>query len=105
MLFVRYAFAPNELGYCGPSDSQELLGYGANGVVDRGLTAMARQFDGAWPYLELIAGAVGISDPLDHRVVEAYWVGNPLLDRVGTTALGNRWNSGSATVPVVSSER
>ncbi|MFY9805748.1 MAG: DUF6390 family protein [Pseudonocardiaceae bacterium] len=89
LLFVRYAFAPNELGYCGPSDSQELLGYGATGVVDRGLAALARQFDGAWPYLELIAGAVGISDPLDHRVVEAYWVGNPLLDRVGMTALGN----------------
>jgi hypothetical protein len=89
LLFVRYAFAPNELGYCGPSDSQELLGYGANGVVDRGLAALARQFDGAWPYLELIAGAVGISDPLDHRVVEAYWVGNSLLDQVGITALGN----------------
>ncbi len=89
LLFVRYAFAPNELGYCGPADSQELLGYGATGVVDRGLAALARQFDGAWPYLELIAGAVGIPDPLDHRVVEAYWVGNSLLDQVGITALGN----------------
>jgi hypothetical protein len=89
LLFVRYAFPPNELGYCGPSDSQELLGYGATGVVDRGLAALARQFDGAWPYLELIAGAAGIPDPLDHRVVEAYWVGNPLLDRIGIAALGN----------------
>jgi hypothetical protein len=89
LLFVRYAFPPNELGYCGPSDSQELLGYGTNGVVDRGLGALARQFDGAWPYLELIAGAVGIPDPLDRRVVEAYWVGNSLLDRIGTTAFGN----------------
>lgn len=89
LLFVRYAFPPNELGYCGPSDSGELLGYGTSGVVDRGLAALARQFDGAWPYLELIAGALGISDPLDHQVVEAYWVGNSLLDRVGTTALGN----------------
>lgn len=89
LLFVRYAFPPNELGYCGPSDSQELLGYGTNGVVDRGLGALARQFDGAWPYLELIAGATGIADPLDHRVVEAYWVGNALLDQIGTTAFGN----------------
>ena len=31
----------------------------------------------------LIAGANGIADPLDPRVVEAYWVGNELLDRVG----------------------
>jgi hypothetical protein len=89
LLFARYAFPPNELGYCGPSDSQQLFGYGANGIADRGLAALARQFEGAWPYLELIAGATGIPDPLDHRVVEAYWVGNPLLDQVGVTALGN----------------
>ena len=36
-------------------------------------------FAAAWPYLELIAGAHGIDDPLDERVVEAYWVGNELL--------------------------
>ncbi|MGH3903563.1 MAG: DUF6390 family protein [Pseudonocardiaceae bacterium] len=89
LLFASYAFPPNELGYCGPADSRQLLGYGATGVVDEGLAALARQFSGAWPYLELIAGATGIADPLDHRVVEAYWVGNQLLDRVGSTALGN----------------
>lgn len=89
LLFVRYAFAPNQLGYCGPADNTALLDYGRAGVVDRGLTALASQFSGAWPYLELIAGATGIADPLDRRVVEAYWVGNWLLDQVGVTALGN----------------
>lgn len=89
LLFARYAFPPNELGYCGPSDSGQLLGYGTGRVADPALGALARQFSGAWPYLELIAGAVGIPDPLDRRVVEAYWVGNPLLDRIGVTALGN----------------
>lgn len=88
-MFTRYAFPPNELGYCGPSDSQRMFGYGAAGVVDSGLSALARQFSGAWPYLELIAGAAGIRDPLDHRVVEAYWVGNHLLGQVGMTAFGN----------------
>jgi len=38
------------------------------------------QFEGAWPYLKLIAAANGIADPLDGRVVEAYWVGNSLLE-------------------------
>lgn len=89
LLFARYAFPPNELGYCGPADSRQLLGYGAAGLVDPGLAALARRFEGAWPYLELIAGATGIPDPLDYRVVEAYWVGNSLLDRIGVTALGN----------------
>ncbi|MFC6707443.1 DUF6390 family protein [Flexivirga alba] len=88
-LFVRYAFAPNSHGYCGPGDSEGFLGYGLAGRIDSGFRQMAQAFAGAWPYLELIAGATGISDPLDCRVVEAYWVGNRLLDRVGVTNIGN----------------
>src|SRR5690606_26836571 len=33
-------------------------------------------------YLELIARANSISDPFDPRVVEAFWIGNSLLDQV-----------------------
>ncbi len=88
ILFVRYAFPPNHHGYCGPADSQGFFEYGANEVSDGGLRALAQQFAGAWPYLELISRATGVPDPLDRRVVEAYWVGNSLLDRVGTPALG-----------------
>jgi hypothetical protein len=50
---------------------------------------MSKQFEGAWPYLELIAGATGLDDPLDRRVVEAYWVGSPRLDQVSIQAVGN----------------
>lgn len=87
-LFARYAYAPNALGYCGPDDHLALLEYGAAGVTDRGLVELARGFDGAWPYLEVIAAANGIADPLDARVVEAYWVGNALLDRVAVRDFG-----------------
>ncbi|PZS17780.1 MAG: hypothetical protein DLM57_07585 [Pseudonocardiales bacterium] len=87
-LFVRYAFPPNYHGACGPPDSQALFQYGATTTVDDGLRDLARQFAGAWPYLELIANATGVADPLDRRVVEAYWVGNSLLDRVGVRPLG-----------------
>ncbi|HEX2434869.1 MAG TPA: DUF6390 family protein, partial [Gaiellaceae bacterium] len=48
-----------------------------------------RSFEGAWPYLELIAGANGVEDPLDPRVVEAYWVGSPLLERVDSSSLAS----------------
>lgn len=88
-LFVRYAYPPNSHGSCGPLDSDALLHYGQAGVTDQGLVDLAKGFAGAWPYLELIASATGIKDPLDHRVVEAYWVGNHLLDAVGVTHLGN----------------
>ncbi len=88
VLFARYAYPPNALGYCGPDDSRSLLEQAASasdgGAVAAGLRALARGFDGAWPYLELIAAANGIRDPLDLRVVEAYWVGSPLLRAVDT---------------------
>lgn len=89
LLFIRYAFAPNSHGYCGPGDSEGFLGYGLSGAIDPGFRLMAQAFTGAWPYLELIARSTGIRDPLDRRVVEAYWVGNPLLEQVGPTRLGN----------------
>lgn len=82
LLFARYAYPPNALGLCGADQTRTLLEYASAGASDGGLAELARTFDGAWPYLELIAGANGIDDPLDERVVEAYWVGNPLLDNV-----------------------
>jgi len=88
VLFARFAYPPNALGYCGADDHEALLEYGASGVVDRGLAELARTFEGAWPYLEVIAGSAGIGDPLDGRVVEAYWIGNPLLERVPMERIG-----------------
>jgi hypothetical protein len=86
--FCRYAYAPNAQGFCGPVDARAVLEHGAAGEVGPDLVRLARDFEGAWPYLELIAGANGIADPLDERVVEAYWVGNGLLDGVRAPALG-----------------
>lgn len=88
LAFARYAYPPNALGYCGPADHQALLEHAAAGVAGRGLAELARGFDGAWPYLELIASANRIADPLDLRVVQAYWLGNGLLDRVDMAGFG-----------------
>jgi hypothetical protein len=89
LLFARYAYPPNALGLCGADSPRTLLDYGDAGASDGGLAELARTFDGAWPYLELIAGANGFDDPLDARVVQAYWVGNDLLDRVDPSALAH----------------
>jgi Family of unknown function (DUF6390) len=89
VLFARYAYPPNSHGFCGPADHTSFFEYGVSGVDDGGLRALAQQFAGAWPYLELIAHATGLPDPLDPRVVEAYWVGSPRLDGVSTRAIGN----------------
>lgn len=86
-LFARYAYPPNALGYCGPADHAALRDAASDGA-DRDLARLARQFGGAWPYLQLIAAANRLGDPLDRRVVRAYWVGNELLDRVSLALLG-----------------
>jgi len=87
VLFGRYAFGPNRLGYCGPDEAPSLLAYAASGTDDGGLRALARGFEGAYPYLELIAAANDIPDPLDASVVEAYWLGSPLTAAVRVRAL------------------
>jgi uncharacterized protein DUF6390 len=82
LLFGRYAFPPNRLGYCGPDDNQALLEQVAARRPDQGLVELEKRFEGAYPYLCLIAQANEIPDPFDSRVVEAYWIGNELLERV-----------------------
>jgi hypothetical protein len=84
--FARYAFPPNELGYCGPAGGGEL----PHAESSTALAAYAREFDGAWPYLDAIADAAGVSDPLDAEVVRTYWIGGPLLAAVDPDVLLGR---------------
>lgn len=87
--FSRFAFPPNSLGYCGPSDTgllKQVMVGGLSGLEE--MTHIIPAFAGAWPYLELIAACAN-RDPLDPGVVEAYWLGNPLLDQVDLLLMGN----------------
>jgi Family of unknown function (DUF6390) len=89
VLFARYAFPPNELGYCGPADADVLL----RGDNPSEVVAHAKEFDGAWPYLRAIAEAADDIDALDAEVVQSYWVGGPLLNRVDPGDLLDRLRS------------
>ncbi|GAA2629831.1 DUF6390 family protein [Paractinoplanes durhamensis] len=77
LLFARYAYPPNELGYCGPDGAALLLRADLPGEIAR----RARGFEGAWAYLCFLARTTGVSDPLDPAIVSAYWVGDALPDR------------------------
>jgi DNA-binding MarR family transcriptional regulator len=87
-LFARYAYAPNKLGYCGPARAQLLLNYGATGAVDVDLRALAREFHGAWTYMETMAELTGLGDPLDRRIVESYWLGGGVSQAVDPHTFG-----------------
>jgi hypothetical protein len=92
ILFARFAFPPNRLGLCGPETGgtlpQRVRAGSASAIAglrppdDRELRQIAEGFEGAYPYLRLIAGENHRADPLDREVVEAYWLGNDLLRRV-----------------------
>jgi hypothetical protein len=84
--FARYAYPPNALGYCGPADPGALLEAATGTPHDATLRHLAASFEGAWPYLQLIAASNHLADPLDPLVVEAYWVGNRLLERIPPAA-------------------
>ena len=83
MRFAQYAYPPNELGYCGPAGAAAMLEPEATDDIGR----RARLFEGAWSYLEVLAEASGRTDPLDAAVVDAYWLGSPLLSEVDPAVL------------------
>lgn len=85
VFFTRYAFMPNHLQRCGPlraQDNRTIFEYAVAGDTDPYFTSLLREFQAAYPYLQLIARTTGYSDPFDPAVVEAYWIGTDLLDRV-----------------------
>ena len=86
VLFARYAYPPNRLGLCGPDDAPTLHA-GALAGATAEVRELARGFEGAYPYLSLIAHENGIADPLDRGVVEAYWLGGELSARIAPRAL------------------
>jgi Family of unknown function (DUF6390) len=87
LLFARYAFMPNRLGFCGGAHEAGLFEACVEARSSPELRDWSRQFEGAYPYLALIARANGLPDPLDYRVVEAYWLGSELLRGVGLAPL------------------
>ncbi len=79
-LAARFSLATNRLKYCGPADAEPAL---FRTIVDGEDLPASRasllRFEALEPYLSAIAAKHGL-DPLDHDVVEAYWIGNELLD-------------------------
>ena len=79
-LGARFSLATNRLQYCGPADAEPLLYRAITGSGDRSAAGSALlRFEALAPYLEAIAEKHGLR-PLDREVVEAYWLGSPLLD-------------------------
>jgi hypothetical protein len=81
-LFSRFAFMPNKLGYCGEqSFHNKALKFLEGDFPEEKLREEVKYFSTAFPYLSLIAEKNSLDDFLDERVVEAYFLGNSLLEQ------------------------
>ena len=86
---ARYAFMPNKLSFCGPDKNKDLFHYCQAQEVDQGLDLILKAFQTLYPYLKFIAQTNQIKDPFDERIIEAYWIGNQLLENVSKSRLYN----------------
>ncbi|HXQ94534.1 MAG TPA: DUF6390 family protein [Thermoplasmata archaeon] len=79
-LASRFSIATNRLNYCGPAEAAPHL-YRAivSGQGDEPARRALEGFEALLPYLRAIGEKHGL-DPFDRRVVEAYWIGNDLLE-------------------------
>ncbi|MBU1165126.1 hypothetical protein KKA15_06240 [Patescibacteria group bacterium] len=84
---ARYAYMPNRLRYCGGDKNFDLFEYVTNQQTDEGLKEILHDFATLDPYLKLIAQSSNIKDQFDKKVIEAYWIGNDLLDKVKVSKL------------------
>jgi len=86
-LAARYAFPPNELGYCGTPSFRSILDGCLAGERKAGaLENELKKFHAHYAYLSLIARE-NDRKPFDPDVVKAFWLGNGLLLNVSRKAL------------------
>lgn len=86
-----FSLPPNELGYCGPE-----VRPGKTSLISKFLTGrptdvkqiieLLSQFVVATAFYELIAVSNQLSNFFDSKVIEAYWIGNELLNNVPVEA-------------------
>lgn len=91
-LAAIYGYPPSRLGFCGQGSDKNLTIIkkflkGDNGLVDKTRQILST-FEAAYSYYQLIANKNNISDHFDKKVVEAYWLGNELLEKIDLNDLG-----------------
>ncbi|MDO8601476.1 MAG: DUF6390 family protein [bacterium] len=85
-LSLIYGLRPNALGLCGPQEekNKKIISefIGGKDIPEMTLRLISKNFRGAYPYYQLVAGANSIKDSLSERAVRAYWTGSGDLEKV-----------------------
>jgi len=80
----KYSLIPRQLGLCGPEGncSEEFENFIEGRSFDEEkIKKILKKFKPVYFYCQRIAKANGIKDVLAEKVLEAYWVGNDLLEK------------------------
>ncbi len=84
-LAASYSLMPNMLKYCGENDFYSIfrryLGNKCNRIAATALSSSLKKFKSHYAYLKTIAQA-NRKQPFDKEIVNAFWIGNPLLYNV-----------------------
>lgn len=87
LLAAFYSLPPNCRGYCGGGSFVSVLrAHLAGRAGVRALEDELKKFRAHYAYLSLIARENGMK-PFDAEVVNAFWIGNPLLEGVSRKAM------------------
>ena len=88
-LAARFSYITNSLGFCGPSEaSEQFLSFFKNNENPELIGSQLKKFEGLYPYLYYIADK-SKKELFDYEVIEAYWIGNGLLDNFNNEDLKN----------------
>ena len=82
-LAARMSYITNALSYCGPLKGHELFKkyiMTKDESLQKDIASSLKKFEALYPYLKLISEKTG-KQYTDRDVVEAYWIGNSLLDK------------------------
>jgi len=88
-LAAKYSLMPNRLKYCGPDEADKVLfDFIITKKNSKKVVELLEDFKALRLYLELIARKNN-KKMFDNNVIEAYWIGNELLDNVSNEDIKN----------------
>jgi len=108
LFFAKHAYPAALKSACGPANPEILRKFIQTSQAPKNIRQILMNFPDAVKNLRRIAKTNGIKDIFDYRVVEAYWIGNNLLNKfpiqtapfhlsqVLKSIRSSQWSSGAA---------
>ncbi len=81
MIFCQHAYPASLKGACGNNNSEILKTFIQTGKPPKNIKEILNDFPNAIKNLKILSRTSGIKNIFDYRLVEAFWLGNNLLEK------------------------